>query len=541
MLMKDMICPQGEIVKDFLQKKGYGIFDCGGRGTCGKCKAQVLEGNAGELTEIEKKMLTSKELSEQIRLLCQIQAVTDVKLSIKCIEKKEEGISFSAKMPVMDNQKQEKKQKEISVAESFGVAFDIGTTTVVGRLFDLTTKQMIKEMTAWNPQQCFGADVITRMQYCLKSNGKFNGRKEMQRQIADCLDKMLQFFMEVESRTDNQKEKERKVEKELEIKKESELEKEIRINKIVVAGNSAMTHFFLEQNIDSLAKAPFCPLFTKGQERKGRECHLKNAENAAVFTLPLLEGQIGGDITAGLLSIDIFSKPDNTMFVDIGTNGEIAFFRNAKIYLCSTAAGPALEGVGISCGMRASLGAIERVWLSGGEVYTKVIGNTMAQGICGSALIDAIAVFLDLGKIEKSGYLDSGSIILTKPERGDFNISITQEDIRQYQMVKGAIRAGMEVLMNTANAKLKEIEHIYIAGSFGSNIRKQNAIKTGLLPNISSEKITMIGNASLQGASMVLLSEKSKQYAETIREKIVFVNLAEKKEFQELYIKYLDF
>jgi uncharacterized 2Fe-2S/4Fe-4S cluster protein (DUF4445 family) len=236
--------------------------------------------------------------------------------------------------------------------------------------------------------------------------------------------------------------------------------------------------------------------------------------------------------------------------VDIGTNGEIAYLFDGTIYVCSTAAGPALEGAGISCGMRAQRGAIEKVWLMGGEIYTKVIGNTVAQGICGSALIDAVAVLLDLGKLETNGYLENGSVRLSKEavfseEDGNLGeskyVQITQEDIRQYQMVKAAIRAGIETVVHAAGKTMGDISELYIAGAFGSNIRKQNAIRTGLLPDLAVEKIKVIGNASLAGASMVLCNKEAGAYAERIREHAILVNLAEKKEFQEAYIKAMDF
>lgn len=513
MIEKVIICPAGENGRDFLQSTG-GYFYCGGKGTCGKCKVRVLEGEAGKLSKAEEEMLTEREKAENVRLLCQIKAVTDLKLYMQAEEMDITENRFSGRKEVWHDTGNEDTEER----KRFGAAFDIGTTTVAGKLFDLDEKRPIQEIMAWNPQGGFGADVISRMQYCLEQP---NGMKHMQKKITGCMNEMLRYFEE-------------KV--------------KTGICVVTAAGNSAMTHFLLGRRVDTLAKVPFQPLFTEGQEIDGKDCGLCVKDDVKLYTLPLLRGQVGGDITAALLSIDIFSRESGTLLADIGTNGEIAFFWNGKIYICSTAAGPALEGAGISCGMRAQTGAIEKVWLMGGEIYTKVIGNVTARGICGSALIDVIAVLLDLGKVHSDGYLENGSFVLYRRENQNSNteeenicVKITQEDIRQYQMVKGAVRAGIETVVHAAGATEKDISQVYIAGSFGSNIRKQNAIKTGLLPDIALGKVTTVGNASLKGASMVLLFEETKQYAERIKDSTVLVNLAEKREFQEMYIKQMNF
>lgn len=493
------MCPAGERGKEFLQNLGYDFFYCGGKGTCGKCKGKVWKGDAGKLSKAEQELLTEKEKTENIRLLCQIEAVTDLEL---CLMEKE--TDSTEEKQFFKGESGEKEQRE----KRTGAAFDIGTTTVAGALFDLDTGRRIMEMTAWNPQGCFGADLISRMQYCLE---QADGMEKMQQKIVGCMNEMLRGFEEKTGR---------------------------KVNSVTAAGNSAMTHFLLGERVDTLARVPFRPSFTERQERDGKECGLSVKEGAKLLTLPLLEGQVGGDITAALLSVDIFSRESGTLLVDIGTNGEVAFLWGGNLYICSTAAGPALEGAGISCGMRAQEGAIEKVWLMGGKVYTKVIGGTVARGICGSALIDAIAVLLDLGKIREDGYLPEGNFSLYQ---GDECIEITQEDVRQFQMVKGAVRAGIETVVHAAGAGMEDIARIYIAGAFGSNLQRQNAVRTGLLPEIPSKKIVAVGNASLKGAGLVLCSEEARRYAERIRGAVILVNLAETMEFQEAYIGRMGF
>lgn len=501
-----VLCPKGRNVREFLQEMGCRFFYCGGKGSCGKCKGRVLAGDAGAYSEEEKKLLTEKERQDGIRLLCQIHALTDLNLAV-CLDAPKE----KQEMQRLDGMEGEGRKENDSKTGHYGVAFDLGTTTLAAALFDWKKKRKLLEISAWNPQGVFGADVISRMQYCLHGDGAV----QMQGKLLEGMNLMLSELLSA-------------------LREQSG--EEISIDTVVAAGNSAMTHFLLGEDVASLAKTPFRPAFLKGQERNAAALGLCVPEHTKLFTLPLLGGQVGGDITAALLSVDIFSQEEGTLLVDIGTNGEIAFFRNGKLYVCSAAAGPALEGAGISCGMRAQAGAVEKVWLTGGEVYTKVLGNAKPLGICGSGLIDAVAVLLELGKLHADGYLEDGEFSLCSG-----SVRITQEDIRQFQMVKAAIHAGITAVVRAAGAELSEISQIYIAGAFGSSLRKQNAVRTGLLPDVPSGRIQAVGNASLKGAGLVLCSGEKRRQAELIRDAVVLTELAGSEDFQKEYLLQMGF
>lgn len=500
-----VLCPKGRNARGFLQEMGYRFFYCGGKGSCGKCKGKVLAGDAGAYSEEETKLLTEKERQDGVRLLCQIHAMTDLKLAVYMDISKEKP-----EIQRLDKMEGGERKEDDNRTGHYGVAFDLGTTTLAAALFDWRKRKLL-EISAWNPQGVFGADVISRMQYCLHGDGAVT----MQRKLLEGMNLMLSELLQA---------------------LREQTGEEVSVDTVVAAGNSAMTHFLLGEDVAGLAKTPFCPAFLKGQERNAAALGLCVPEHTNLFTLPLLGGQVGGDITAALLSVDIFSQEEGTLLVDIGTNGEIAFFRNGKLYVCSAAAGPALEGAGISCGMRAQAGAVEKVWLTGGEVYTKVLGNAKPSGICGSGLIDAAAVLLELGKLHSDGYLEGGAFALCSG-----SIRIIQEDIRQFQMVKAAIRAGITAVVRAAGADVSEISQIYIAGAFGSSLRKQNAVRTGLLPEVPSGKIYAVGNASLKGAGLVLCSKERRQQAEDIRNAVVLTELAGSEDFRREYLCQMNF
>jgi len=392
----------------------------------------------------------------------------------------------------------------------YGAAFDIGTTTVVARLYDLQERRQLMELSDRNPQRNYGADIIGRMQFALK---KKENAAFLQEKILQCMAQMLEIFRQKTG---------------------------VPVSFITAAGNSAMTHLLLSEPVETLAKKPFLPAFKEGQYREWHQDKehiiLKKRERNMPFlyTLPLLEGQIGGDTSAALLASDRYSMGNGTLLLDLGTNGEIVFYWNSRLYACSTAAGPALEGAGISCGMRAEPGAIASVWLNGGEIYVKTVGNTEPKGICGTGLIDAAAVLLDIGKLHKDGYLEDGRLIFPESD-----ICLTQDDIHAFLMAKAAIRAGISAVLGCAGAKSKDIQYILAAGAFGSHLNIQNAIRIGLFPEAGTVKF--LGNAALDGAGMVLLDQKKKEEIKRFREKLVYVNLAEDPVFREEYIRQMMF
>ena len=371
----------------------------------------------------------------------------------------------------------------------FGVAFDIGTTTVVGMLWDLEAGEQIAVASRKNPQAEYGADVITRITYCGRNGEHLN---DLRRLITDCL---------------------REITGELCDKAECA---GLDITKVTVGGNTTMSHLFAGYPVMSLALAPFSPAYTGSLCMSADEAHLaltadekRGADpDAEVTVLPNIAGHVGGDITAGIVASGILdingraSDPDQlTLFIDIGTNGEIVLISEDLKFACSTAAGPAFE----TC-------------------------ETMR----GSELIDAVARMLESGIID-----ETGKLIGNKEEAA--SIGITQGIIREVQLAKGAIAAGIQLMLKHAGKSEEDIGQIIVAGAFGNYINKESAVRIGLLPDIPLERIKSVGNAAGAGVSMTLVSRAEMELAKKIPSLIKHIELAEDLDFQDVYLKALGF
>lgn len=430
--------------------------------------------------------------------------------------------------------------------KGLGAAFDIGTTTVVGMLWDLEQGEQIAACGRTNPQNEFGMDVISRIAYCGQQAGNLVA---LQRKIIDCLNEIIKELCEKAGAQRSE------------------------IVKITACGNTTMAHLFAGYSPETLAFVPFAPAYTGALEwtvakdglgsRVNPAAELSVAEAGSVVLLPNIAGHVGGDITAGLAASRFLEKDGLTLFIDIGTNGEIALADGVRRYACSTAAGPAFEGAAIRHGMRAAAGAIERVRIKDGEVFFKTIGQQPAQGICGSGLIDAMAQMLKNGLIKKSGRLISAGdvdkagldpkfknrLVMAEKERqfilawreNNEGIVITQSDIREVQLAKGAIVAGIKLLLDEAGKAACDIREVMVAGAFGNYIDRESAVTIGLLPDIEGDRIHFIGNAAGCGVSMALTSDKELEIMKKIPELVEHVELAGKEDFQKAYMEAMQF
>ncbi len=417
-------------------------------------------------------------------------------------------------------------------AEGYGAAFDIGTTTVVGMLWDLKAGRQAAVCAATNPQNEFGLDVISRITYCNESEGNLD---ILRGRITECLNDII-----------------------------TDLCQKAQINrkdicKVTVAGNTTMSHIFAGYSPRTLALAPFTPAYEGALKLSAEEAMLETGENAEVVILPNIAGHVGGDITAGIIAARILNKKDLTLFIDIGTNGEIVLADGKRRFACSTAAGPAFEGTVIKYGMRAAAGAIERVAISDGSVEVKTIDEKEAVGICGSGLIDAVAQMVKAGLVNKKGRILSAEDIDKKGLNSEYkkritemekqrqfvlvfkedgnHIAITQNDIREVQLAKGAIYAGIEIMLKAAGKTAEQIKEIIVAGAFGSYIDKKSAVTIGLLPDIDTENIISAGNAAGCGVSMALVNEDEMKTAEMIPSLVEHIELADDENFQSVYMK----
>ena len=453
---------------------------CGGFGTCGKCKVLI---NGTE------------------QLACQTIVDRDMVVSVQ-------------EKPSQENVLESGLPTSVSMDPArlgYLLAFDIGTTTVVGYLLDENGKEL-SSAGMLNPQKTFGADVISRIQSSL------SGEKDtITACIREGLNKLTGNIAE-KAGVDTQK-----------------------IGVVAVVGNPCMQQMLLGMSVKNLATVPFAPSITKPMIRCAKEI-VPLWRNAVLLTPPDISGYVGADTLGCVLSTKMYANDEITLMVDIGTNGEMVLGNKEHMVACSTAAGPALEGAKIKFGMRGALGAIDHVWLSNGKLQCSVIGNGEAKGICGSGLIDAVACLLKLGIINARGRLE------TKEERDGERVVyltdrvyITQNDIREVQMAKGAIAAGISLLARERGIQVSQIDAVLLAGAFGNYMDPQSACQIGLLPPELSEKITAVGNAAGTGAKMMACSKKEFDLAGKLAEKIKFIELAALPDFQHEFAKNMRF
>ncbi|MEA4922479.1 MAG: ASKHA domain-containing protein [Eubacteriaceae bacterium] len=413
--------------------------------------------------------------------------------------------------------------------QGYGVAFDIGTTTVVGMLMDLYEGIELGAVAKTNPQNAYGLDVISRITFAGEEEGNL---EILHNSIVDCLNSIIKELCEA-----------------ADISREA-------VVRITIDGNTTMSHIFAGYDPSSLARAPFSPAYTEMLLMTAEKAGLDIRENGDVAVFPNIAGHVGGDITAGILASRLLEEKELTLFIDIGTNGEIVITDGERALTCSTAAGPAFEGASIYQGMRAAKGAIEKVKITEEGVETKTIEDGEPMGICGSGLIDAVAQMLKAGLVKKTGRLASpgddtltGRIreskngrefVLVEKNEGE-DIVITQNDVREVQLAKGAISAGISIMLRMLGTTPDKIRKIIIAGAFGNFINKESAKTIGLLPDISSDSIVSAGNTAGAGVLMALVNADEAVKAKIIPDKVEHVELAEAEDFQDKYLKAMAF
>lgn len=416
---------------------------------------------------------------------------------------------------------------------AYGIAFDIGTTSIVGSLLDLATGEQLAAVGMVNPQAPFGADLMSRIAYA-----QFNPKN-----LAQLRGKALNALNELIGQAVGKAGIEAR-----------------HIYKVVVVGNTCMHHILLGIDVSYLGLAPYAPVVRDAQAIPADELPLKSAPNAHICTLPILAGFVGADAMACVLATGIYASDEIRGLVDIGTNGEMVLGSKDRLIACSAPAGPAFEGAQIRHGMRGALGAIERVGI-GQDVTCGVIGGEAAVGICGSGLIEACARMSDANVInasgaikDKSGLAPAVSARIRKTEHGvEFvlvwgaeggkgeDITLTQGDIRQLQLAKSAIYSGIAMLMSEMGVGADEMAELLVCGGFGNYVDLPSAVRIRLLPDMPADKITYAGNAALMGAQMALLSETELDRATELTGRIEHVALAARPDFQDLFIDGMGF
>lgn len=391
------------------------------------------------------------------------------------------------------------------VREGFSLAFDIGTTTVAG--FLLNGSRELASESRLNPQAAFGADVISRIRHALKGE-----LPALTGCIRQCIKEMTAALCAKGDITPQD------------------------IRTVSIVGNPAMQQLFLGIPPENLAQIPFAPVLTESRIVEAKE-YLPLCANAQLLIVPDISGFVGADTVACVLASGMDRLEEMTLLVDIGTNGEMVLGNRARLTACSAAAGPALEGANISCGMRGQPGAIDHVWLEDGAFRCSVIGGGEALGICGSGLIDAVAAALDAGLLNSRGRILNEDHILHLTE----TVSLTQADIRQVQTAKGAIAAGIALMADRLGVALADIDRVYLAGAFGTYMDPRAACRIGLLPPVLEGKITAIGNAAGSGAKLLACHPDALRQSAEIAAGTEFLELGSQPDFARCFAKNMRF
>jgi len=405
---------------------------------------------------------------------------------------------------------------------NYAVAVDLGTTTVVAHLMDLTTARTIDTEATYNSQMPFGEDYIRRIIYAEQADAFDQLQERLVHDVNDLI-----TIMAVRQRIDLQD-----------------------ITAVIFAGNTAMVHFLLNLDPTRIRREPYVASANFIQPIRAAEAGIQIHKRGLLYCLPSVAAYIGSDIVAGVLTTRIYTKEKLSVFVDIGTNGEIVLGNKDWLICASSSAGPAFEGSGVKYGMRAGTGAIESLnIMNGDKIQFKTIGDSPPTGICGSGLLDTLSELFVNGIVDRTGRLkatgdprltegdDGMQFQLVEPKNGHREIAITQADINNLIRSKAGVFAAIRILMNSTQTKLRDIDTIYIAGGFGNFLNVQRAVTVGMLPDVPPAKLQFVGNTSIAGAKTVLLSQKTLTTAERIAESMTYLDLMSNPDYMDEFIK----
>ena len=466
----------------------YGVeFPCGGKGTCGSCRIRLINGSI-PVTQKHRSVLDGLGLSGDMRLACMSAPDSDVTIEIPQLET----------VILADN-----SLFEFEPLPGYGIAIDLGTTTLVAQLLDLSSGRVMNVVTARNPQGKYGSDIMSRIEFALQKDNAETLMNLIRDKIRELIYKLLDGYS-------------------------------VNPDKIILVGNTAMHHLFCGLDVKPLSFYPFESPNLGIQTFSPSDLGLELDKSTEIAFMPSIGSFVGSDILAGIFATRLHLSDAYQVLIDLGTNGEIVAGNRQKIICASTAAGPAFEGARITMGMTASTGAISSVYADGKKFLCHVIGNTVSAGICGSGIIDAMSVFLENKLMNDFGDLS--------PEREkiyiDSNVFINQKDIREVQLAKAAIASGLEILYKQLGIGQDKIDNLYIAGGFGNFINITNSLKIGLL-DLPEERIRKMGNTALIGAKIFLFTNPG--MIDQVLKLTRHISLETDPEFQELYIKNMMF
>jgi len=582
-------CQDNESLLTCARQLSVGISSiCAGQGTCHSCKVQVLTGTVSEPTSNELEAFSCQELQDGWRLACQTYPTSDCKLGVPpesmttpqrtqvegleiMVQPEPPVQAYPLQLPAPSlpdpradaerllqglNQRYRLhcSQVDIDVLRSLppqlrswnwqcqaivrndevvavsswssrqlGLAVDLGTTKIAGYLVDLSDGRTLAAKGIMNPQFSYGEDVISRITGVINSPGE---GKQLQKLVAEALNQLaLDLCREVGANVEE-------------------------IVEAVVVGNTAMHHLFLGLPVRQLAYSPFVPAISGALDIKARDLGLHVALGAYVHVLPNIAGFVGADHVAMLLATEVWRAEGLIVALDIGTNTEVSLVNNGEITVVSCASGPAFEGGHIKDGMRAARGAIERLRIVNDSIQYQTIDDAPPIGICGSGVLDAVAQLYLAGIIDKGGRMKDGRprlrtrkkqrefVLVSEEEReGHPAIVITQQDVRELQLAKAAIRTGIQVLLETSGCSEQEVSQVTIAGAFGTYIGVSSAITIGMLPSLPLDRFRQVGNAAGMGARLALISRSKRAEAHTIASRVHYIELASSPNFMQTFIQ----
>ncbi len=577
----------GSSIGTFLRDQGILPQFCGGNGTCGKCK---IKANT-KATKEEIHLLNTSLINANIRLACYTKVVEG--LEIESLEQDklivetnflDTDYAFAplleykeAILPpkTLDDQRDDltrvmqtfsctshslnlKELSELAQAidsntyfkvlyrddnliglsfeeKNLALAIDIGTTSIAGNLIDLDTKKILATDGVLNLQSSWGADIISRINHTIPevTNQYKENITKLQKSVVMQLDTLVYNLLV-----------------------KAGLSPQTNIHYMTIAGNTTMLHMLTALPAKNISRAPFTPVVNRALHVRSSEIGMQTKSH--LFLMPCISGYVGADITAAMLAIDIhktvahkLEKP--FLLLDLGTNAEIVLGYKGKFYVCSAAAGPCFEGAKISCGMMGKSGAIDKAGLNadGTDFYYTTINNTPAEGVCGSGMLDIVALLLDSKTLEDTGYISeeettlSSYIVEDEEGRKSFkiteNIYFTQRDIREIQLAKAAIRAGIQALLLKAEVDISEVEIFYIAGGFGNALSPSSAIRIGLIPQEMQGRTKAVGNAASYGAIRYATQKDAHEIIENFVCNSTYIELSTLTNFTELYVDYMEF
>ena len=494
---------------------------CSGNGTCGKCLVRLISGTVDSTHNIH---LSDYDFDDGWRLACQCTVSGDATLLIP-----ESAAAFKTGIRTADLSSKEELQKYMdSISAIFscgispgvqqsgtGLAIDIGTTTVTGALINLESGTILSKASAGNGQIRYGADVINRIIH----SSRDGGREKLRRAVTeDTLIPLINTMCEIGgiSSTD--------------------------INRVVVAGNTTMEHLFMGIDAESIRLEPYIPAFLELHGQTGADAKLPIAPDAPLILAPNVGSYVGGDISAGVLTTLLWNKSDLTLFIDLGTNGELVLGNRDFMLCCACSAGPAFEGGDISCGMRATNGAIEgcAIDFDTMEPTLEIVGeNEKAAGLCGSGIIDTISELFRCGIIDSRGkFARDGTRIVRDEYEASYvlafadesatgkNVEIKEVDIDNFIRAKGAIFSAIRAMLNVLDMEVDMIDSVLVAGGIGSGINIKSAIGIGMLPAIDESKYEYIGNSSLTGACAMLISQEAEEKVYRLSRNMTYLELS---------------